>query len=190
MFLDTEFIDQLGLGIHLISIGVVCEDGREYYKQSTVAPWDRASSFVRHEVIPKLDHRDPAINPVSCDLASGHCLPGFTSPCPWSTPAKICKSLTQFFEFDLHNDVQNRLWMDGGCHDAYLLTVLFGGYDKMPPSIPNKFSDIDVFKNLKCNHKVRSVNNRRHHALHDARQLCDDVTKHRQYCEAFRELSS
>lgn len=37
---DTEFIED-GSTIELISIGIVCEDGREYYAVNSDADWDR-----------------------------------------------------------------------------------------------------------------------------------------------------
>ena len=52
-FYDTEFIDD-GRTIELISIGVVAEDGREYYAVSTEFDPDRAGSWVRKNVLPKL----------------------------------------------------------------------------------------------------------------------------------------
>ncbi|HZD13589.1 MAG TPA: hypothetical protein VE196_00320, partial [Pseudonocardiaceae bacterium] len=52
-FYDTEFIDD-GRTIELISIGVVAEDGREYYAVSTEFNPERAGSWVRANVLPKL----------------------------------------------------------------------------------------------------------------------------------------
>ena len=52
-FYDTEFIDN-GRTIELISIGVVAEDGREYYAISTEFDPDRAGPWVRKNVLPKL----------------------------------------------------------------------------------------------------------------------------------------
>src|SRR4029077_14764021 len=52
-FYDTEFIDN-GRTIELISIGVAAEDGREYYAISTEFNPDRAGSWVRKHVLPKL----------------------------------------------------------------------------------------------------------------------------------------
>ncbi|WP_100458737.1 3'-5' exoribonuclease [Mycobacteroides abscessus] len=37
---DTEFLED-GRTIDLISIGIVCEDGREYYAVNSEADWDR-----------------------------------------------------------------------------------------------------------------------------------------------------
>lgn len=52
-FYDTEFIED-GHTIELISIGVVAEDGREYYAVSTEFDPERAGSWVRTHVLPKL----------------------------------------------------------------------------------------------------------------------------------------
>ena len=52
-FYDTEFIED-GRTIELISIGVVAEDGREYYAVSTEFDPERAGSWVRAHVLPKL----------------------------------------------------------------------------------------------------------------------------------------
>ncbi|HXO12259.1 MAG TPA: hypothetical protein VN871_07835, partial [Mycobacterium sp.] len=52
-FYDTEFIDD-GYNIELISIGIVAEDGREYYAVSTEFNPERAGNWVRANVLPKL----------------------------------------------------------------------------------------------------------------------------------------
>jgi hypothetical protein len=52
-FYDTEFIED-GRTIDLVSIGIVAEDGREYYAVSTEFDPERAGSWVRANVLPKL----------------------------------------------------------------------------------------------------------------------------------------
>jgi hypothetical protein len=52
-FLDTEFMED-GRTIDLISIGVVCEDGREFYAESTEARWSDANEWVQENVLPHL----------------------------------------------------------------------------------------------------------------------------------------
>jgi hypothetical protein len=52
-FFDTEFIED-GCTIDLISIGIVCEDGREFYMESSQVPWHRASDWVNENVRPHL----------------------------------------------------------------------------------------------------------------------------------------
>src|SRR5262245_65866184 len=54
-FLDTEFIED-GRTIDLISIGVVCEDGRAFYAESGEVDWSRASEWVLENVRPHLRH--------------------------------------------------------------------------------------------------------------------------------------
>lgn len=56
-YLDTEFIDD-GYSIELISIGVVAEDGREFYAEATAVPWHRASDWVNENVRPHLRNTD------------------------------------------------------------------------------------------------------------------------------------
>lgn len=52
-FFDTEFIED-GRTIDLVSIGIVAEDGREYYAVSTDADLTKASPWVREHVLPQL----------------------------------------------------------------------------------------------------------------------------------------
>ncbi len=50
---DTEFIED-GRTIDLISIGMVCEDGREFYAESADCDLSKANEWVRANVIPHL----------------------------------------------------------------------------------------------------------------------------------------
>lgn len=52
-FFDTEFIED-GCTIDLISIGIVCEDGRSYYAESSEVDWSKASQWVLDNVRPHL----------------------------------------------------------------------------------------------------------------------------------------
>lgn len=52
-FIDTEFIED-GSTIDLVSIGVVCEDGREFYAQNVDCRFDLASDWVKANVYPHL----------------------------------------------------------------------------------------------------------------------------------------
>ena len=52
-FYDCEFIED-GTTIDLVSIGVVGEDGREFYAVSTEFDGSRAGAWVRAHVLPKL----------------------------------------------------------------------------------------------------------------------------------------
>jgi 3' exoribonuclease, RNase T-like len=49
-FLDTEFIED-GATIDLISIGIVCEDGREYYAINYDCDRTKANDWVKENVL-------------------------------------------------------------------------------------------------------------------------------------------
>ena len=53
VFLDTEFIED-GKTIDLMSIGLVREDGKMYYAVSSECDLDKASDWVKENVIPNL----------------------------------------------------------------------------------------------------------------------------------------
>lgn len=54
-FLDTEFIESGPTEpIYLISIGIVAEDGREFYVQNLDCPLHKANDWVKENVIPNL----------------------------------------------------------------------------------------------------------------------------------------
>lgn len=56
-FIDTEFIDRERV-LDLISLGVVADDGREFYAISTEFDPAHANTFVRDVVLPQLEPRD------------------------------------------------------------------------------------------------------------------------------------
>lgn len=64
-FLDTEFTDFLDC--ELISIGIVTDDGREFYGERTDYDDSTCSAFVREAVLPKLG-KEPAVVGTAADL--------------------------------------------------------------------------------------------------------------------------
>ena len=53
-FLDTEFIEYPST-IDLISIGIVAEDGREFYRENAGVDWSRANPWVLENVKPHME---------------------------------------------------------------------------------------------------------------------------------------
>ena len=111
-FYDTEFIDD-GYTIELISIGVVAEDGREYYAVSTEFNPERAGSWVRANVLPKLP---PPASQV------------------WRSRAQIRDDLETFFDVDGAEPIE--LWAWVGAYDHVALCQLWGPMTHLPPPIP------------------------------------------------------
>ncbi len=54
-WLDTEFIENGHGPIHLLSLGVVAEDGREFYGVNAECPLEEANEWVRTNVLPHID---------------------------------------------------------------------------------------------------------------------------------------
>src|SRR5258708_2885453 len=83
-WMDCEFIED-GHTIELISIGIVAEDGREYYAQSGEFDRRNASDWVKENVLSHLvlcpwakaaaiDSRHPYINDIHHHKRSGQCV--------------------------------------------------------------------------------------------------------------------
>lgn len=69
IFFDTEFIED-GRTIDLISIGLVRDDGREYYAESADCDLERASPWVRQHVFPSLTGNRLPRSVIASDLVS------------------------------------------------------------------------------------------------------------------------
>lgn len=111
-FYDTEFIED-GHTIELISIGVVAEDGREYYAVSTEFDPERAGSWVRTHVLPKLP-------PPASQL--------------WRSRQQIRLDLEEFLRIDGTDSIE--LWAWVGAYDHVALCQLWGPMTALPPTVP------------------------------------------------------
>ncbi|MBE7160064.1 MAG: polyadenylate-specific 3'-exoribonuclease AS [Williamsia herbipolensis] len=110
-FYDTEFIED-GQTIELVSIGVVAEDGSEYYAVSTEFDPDRAGDWVRANVLP---HLPPP------------------SSRTWAGRQRIRDELLNFLtSFD--GDIE--LWAWIGAYDHVALCQLWGSMPQLPRPIP------------------------------------------------------
>ena len=115
-FYDTEFIDN-GRIIDLVSIGVVAEDGREFYAVSTEFDPESAGRWVRANVLPKLP-------PPSSSL--------------WRSRREIREGLEDFFRIDSPETEAGHieLWAWVGAYDHVALCQLWGPMTSLPPQIP------------------------------------------------------
>lgn len=110
-FFDTEFIEN-GLTIDLISIGVVDENGREYYAISTEFDPDKAGAWVRANVLAKLP---PPGSPL------------------YRSRAQIRASLLEYL---LEPDGDVELWAWYAAYDHVALAQLWGSMPTLPRAIP------------------------------------------------------
>ena len=116
-FYDCEFIED-GRTIELISIGVVDEDGAEYYAVSTEFDPAAAGPWVRQNVLPKLPSpADPA----------------------WRSRAAIRDSLVEFL---VRPGEEVELWAWIGAYDHVVLCQLWGAMPALPRAIPRFTKDL------------------------------------------------
>lgn len=114
-FYDTEFIED-GRTIELISIGVVAEDGREYYAVSTEFDPERAGPWVRANVLPKL----PA-----------------PSSQAWRSRRRIRNDLEEFFGLTGREAAESiELWAWVAAYDHVVFCQLWGTMPELPAPIP------------------------------------------------------
>lgn len=116
-FYDCEFIED-GMTIELISIGVVAEDGREFYAVSTEFDGERAGPWVRVNVLPKLPPpSDPA----------------------WRSREQIRAGLLEFFGVA---DEGIELWAWFASYDHVAIAQLWGAMPDLPRRIPRFTHDL------------------------------------------------
>jgi hypothetical protein len=122
-FYDCEFIED-GVTIDLVSIGVVDEEGREFYAVSTEFDPGRAGPWVRQNVLPKLPSpADPA----------------------WRSRAAIRADLLEFFGVGPDGDDTGagvELWAWIGAYDHVALAQLWGAMPAMPRALPRFTRDL------------------------------------------------
>jgi len=114
-FLDTEFIED-GRTIDLISIGIVAEDGRELYAESSECNLERASPWVKENVLPHLRGK------ADCRAA-------------------ICAALLEF----IGND-KPEFWADYASYDWVALCQLFGTMMDLPEDWPMFCMDVQQLR--------------------------------------------
>lgn len=139
---DTEFIED-GKTIDLMSIGIVAEDGRELYLESSECNLDRASPWVRENVTPHLTGER------------------------WSRVA-IATDVRNFIDPDRYGKPE--IWAYYADYDWVALCQLFGTMMDLPKGWPMYCRDL---KQLAGSLPLPEQGKGEHHALADARWTRD-----------------
>jgi hypothetical protein len=150
-FFDTEFIDAPGR-LTLISIGLVADDGREFYAVSTDFDPKDANAWVRANVLPKLPPRNQPDD-------------------PWMSNALIARRLKAF----VSDDIFPEFWAWFAAYDWVLFCWLFKSLTTLPKHWPHGVMDLRqtlVERNIPKARLPKKPANE-HHALADARWLRD-----------------
>ena len=142
---DTEFIED-GETIELLSIGVVCEDGREFYAVNMDARLERANEWVEANVFPSLrEATDDEIKPVGM----------------------IADALRQFVTG------KPEFWAYYGDYDWVVLCQLFGTMMDLPDGWPMFAMDVKQLCVSLGNPQLPKQESGEHNALNDARWTRD-----------------
>ncbi|MEJ5920565.1 MULTISPECIES: polyadenylate-specific 3'-exoribonuclease AS [unclassified Corynebacterium] len=144
-FYDTEFIED-GHTIDLVSIGVVCEDGREYYAVSTEFDERKAGQWVRQNVLNQL--------------------PSPSSPL-WKSRATIREELTEFL--CPRGDDRPELWAWIGAYDHVAFAQLWGDMTKLPRQMPRFTRELRQYWEMAGKPRLSKQADGKHDALADAR---------------------
>ncbi len=151
-FLDTEFIED-GRTIDIISIGVVCEDGRELYLCNSDCDLSRANDWVKENVVPHLPPRESEA---------------------WVPKVAIAGALARFAP------TRPRFWAYYADYDWVAVCQLFGSMLDLPKHFPMLCFDLKQWADqLGVPREASPAQKQEHHALADARwnqelwRVCD-----------------
>jgi hypothetical protein len=152
-FVDTEFIED-GKTIDLISIGIVDEDGREFYSINHDCNFEKASDWVKTNV---LNHLEPC-----------KCTPDYWNPnCAWAKRLEIRIRLKDF----IGDDPRPEFWGYYCDYDWVAICQLFGTMMDLPKGWPYFMYDLRQWLNHIGAGFVSQPDDMPHHALSDARWI-------------------
>jgi hypothetical protein len=187
IFYDTEFIDD-GHRIDLVSIGMVAEDGREYYAVSS--EFDMAKLAANQWLVDNVWPSLPKIHGEARQHVQTHGLLGgrrarhkvLRDLIDWQAPEVKRRTVIamQVHDFLLRYD-ERELWAWYGAYDHVALAQLWGPMSRLPRGVPMWTNDLKQECARVGNPRVPQQPEGRHNALEDARhnkriaQFLDEV---------------
>lgn len=138
-WIDTEFIER-PFTIDLISVGLVSEDGREFYAESSEVDWTKANQWTLETVRPQLDGKG-------------------------MSRENIGYAVRRFVDTDQHPV----FWGYFPAYDWVAFSWLFGNMDELPFHFPQLCLDIKQWAIALGDLELPQQMGTRHHALADAR---------------------
>jgi hypothetical protein len=128
--------------IELLSIGIVCEDGREFYAEDADADWSHANKWVRDNVLPSMIGKD--------------------SPW-WMTRDKIAAAIVDFV-----GPERPEFWAFYADYDWVALCQLYGTMMDLPKNWPLFCMDIKQLCVTKGDPRLPAQTSTEHNSLADA----------------------
>jgi hypothetical protein len=145
-WLDTEFIEQ-PFRLDLISIGIVAEDGREFYAENRDVDWSRANTWTLETVRPQLEGRG-------------------------EDTENIGYGVRRF----VGEDASPVFWGYFAAFDWVLFCGLFGSLSELPFDFPQVCLDVRQWAIALGDPQLPTQVGPKHHALADARWTRDAWT--------------
>ncbi len=149
--LDTEFLEN-GRTVLLLSIGIVAEDGREYYAEVAGVDYAQANPWVQEHVLPQLGQDSRSVR----------------------TCSQIRADLLSFI-----GDSVPEFWGYYSAYDWVLLTQLIGdfaAYQQTVPSWPKICFDLEQEIRMR-GFSLQTQQADHHHALADARWILTEIKR-------------
>ena len=144
-FYDTDFIED-GATIDLVSIGVIAEDGREFYRVSADFDANKAGKWVREHVLNQL--------------------PPLSSPL-WVSRSRLRDELLEFLTSVGKDPIELWAWM--GAYDHVVLCQLWGAMPALPRALPRYTRDVRQLWEDRGSPLLPPVPDGAHDALVDAK---------------------
>jgi hypothetical protein len=161
-WLDTEFAED-GHLIHLISIGIVCEDGREMYCEVAGFDWSLANLWVRENVRPNMWARGSPIEQIEVwdKFEAGGGVGGLMDR------EGIVREMVRFCDPKQHG--RPEFWGYYADYDWVVLCQLFGAMVELPGGWPMYCRDIKQLCDDLGNPRLPPQGKGEHSAIFDAR---------------------
>lgn len=190
---DTEFLEN-GRTINLISIGIVAEDGREYYAVNKNMPWDR---ILRHKWL--ATNVVPFLPTCPTSVLYPRTLHSTTSLDIRDKYVKTKNTIAMEVDEFLTVEGEPELWAWYGAYDHVTLMQLWGPMIARPALLPMYTNDLrqvvhmygmDDPESRTFTEPIPSMpgHDGQHHALHDARETKWRWNYVREQTAAFRSL--
>lgn len=163
-FYDTEFHED-GKTIDFISIGIVCEDGREYYAVSNEFDTRRVAknNWLMENVMSTIEHDKFVVQ----DFQGARLVRDIYVTDKNSKPRDV-------IAYDIHRflrgDPAPDLWAWYSAYDHVCLAQLWGKMIDLPDAVPMYTNDLKTLVNLAGNPRMPKQAEGLHNALEDARQ--------------------
>ena len=186
-FLDTEFIED-GKTIDLVSIGIVAEDGREYYAINSECDFSKANDWVKEHVLVHL----PPRNSRPPDGSTHWMRQWKTRRQIRDEVAEFCGCLTDYeYAYKRHpwlgflgisqSQLKSKFFVPDGSsltpefwgyyadYDWVVFCQLFGTMMDLPKGFPMYCRDLKQLADSKGNPRLPQQESTEHNALYDAR---------------------